>query len=217
MKDELLNLYLDGRLAPDDVRRVDLALEQHADVRRRFEALLEAREAVQAAFAVPADLPDFDEVWSGVESRLAIEAERAAAPSRVEAWWAWLFRPAFAMAAGAALVAAIVAGVWLAGSPESGAPTTPGAEPRLAANAPAEVPAEIPAVVAGARRELPVEGARRGMVGEEKAPRYLAVVESYDVERGVVVVTRTEGSKYPVVIWHLVPGEEIDDEGGEMP
>jgi|GEM_PF-3398004 len=213
MKDDLLNLYLDGRLSPDDVRRVDEALARDAVVRRRFEALLEARDAVQAAFVVPADLPDFDEVWSGVDARLDAEAAEAPAESFWEKMAAWLFRPAFAMAAGAALVAAIVAGVWLLGSSEGSAPQAPGAEPRLAATAPVESPAVVP----GARRELPVEGARRGMVGEEKAPRYLAVVESYDVEKGVVVVTRTEGTRYPIVIWHLVPGEEIDDEGGDMP
>ncbi len=210
MKDELLNLYLDGRLSPEEARRVDQALESDGEVRARFEGLLAAREAVRSAFSLPDDVPAFDEVWAGVEARLDAEVVTSSAPSLAEAWWAWLFRPAVAWAATAALVLAVLAGVWLTQGPTG----SPAPAPQVATVAPAPAAPASP----GVRRELPLENGRRGMVSEEKSKRSLAIVESYDVELGVVVVSRPSGSaKLPLVIWHLVPGEELDDEEEVMP
>jgi len=214
--DDVLNLYVDGRLPPDEVRRVEDALADDAGLRERLEALVATREAIHAAFAESADLPGFDEAWAGVEARLDREAaargERAPGllerlfPGLAEGW-AWLLRPQLVLAVGAAAVALVVTGLWIAGGADG---TTPGPSesPRVASTNPDASP-----IVPGARRELGAENGRRGMVGEEHAPRSLAIVESYAVDRGVVVVSAPAGSaKRPLVIWHLVPGEELDDE-----
>ena len=213
MKDETLNLYVDGRLPPDEALRVEQALLRDAALRERLDALVMARQAVHEAFSAADDLPDFDEVWGGVEARL--DAEPARSPtlllrlfpglSEGLAWWR---QPAFAYAAGAAALVLLLGGLWLvSGVRHEGSPTAP-EQPQVASTAPEAAP-----VVPGVRRELPEPGNRRGMVSEEPAKRSLAIIESYDVERGVVVVARPTGSaRQPLVIWHLVPGEELDDE-----
>jgi anti-sigma factor RsiW len=202
MNDDRLQLHLDGRLPPDEARALEERLRTDAALREQFDQLRRVRRAFQEVFTEPPEVK-FEEFWRGVEARLgeqATESEAEPLLERARSWWQWLWQPAVGWSfAGAAAVVLVAFLLWGRGGAvqEPGQGGEPGA-PLVAAQQAGGVEAPQP----GRRREL----------GEERRPQ--VVVESYRVQQGVVVVNRPVGSdKWPLVIWHLVPGEE-DDAGG---
>jgi len=201
MNSDKLQLLLDGRLPLGEARALEERLRTDAVLRNEYEELQRVHGAFQAAFPEPPEVK-FEEFWKGVEARLDVQAsEDEAEPLLVQArkWWSWLLQPAVAWSvAGAAAVVLVAFLVWGRGGGLQ--QVGPGGEPSVPQLAAQPVGEEVPQP--GRRRELP----------EQRRPQVL--VESYRVQQGVVVVNRPVGSdKWPLVIWHLVPGEE-EDAGG---
>lgn len=204
--DRELNLYLDERLSPEEAQAVEDRLARDPEYRRRLEEIARVPEAFAQVFAPTAE-PDFDALWSGIEARLdeeaapATEAEPAGERS---AWWHWFFQPLVGLSVVTAIALFTVLVSYRSPADGFGGVMNGPAAVATSADASSSMDPGRTARVA----PTPRQGERRALVQEQRAPRVLAIVESYDVSRGVVVVNAPSGSsRQPLVIWHIVPGE----------
>lgn len=226
-----LNLLLDGRLSGDEASALKERLAKEPALAAEYEGLRQLRASFEQVFdgagsaVAPAQAQDpvFEELWAGVSARIgeAVEAPQETAtalatPEKAQGFMDWL-REALAapallktasLAAAAVVVAVVGFALWapdgsvdLPGGGAVGGVVTIDESPKAVDETPKLVE-EAPKVARA--------GVRRTLDGEQRAPRMVAVVESYDVSRGVVVVNEPSGSlRHPLVIWHYVEGEGV--------
>lgn len=208
---ELLMPFHDGELDPAATAEVEAALAGCPDCSAELAELRLVHAFASDAFTAPLAEVDLSGFTDGVMARIAAEeAETAAAPALIEGvrvqraagpglldrlstWFGELFRleRPLAAAVGMAAMLAVIAGVWFAGSGESGPALDGPGHPTITAD--------------GAEKA----NKRRGREGEV-AVRSAYVEESIAAVGEVKVIDLGGDSEdEPLVLWHVVEGEGV--------
>lgn len=187
IEETMLERYLDGELAREELSKVESALESSQECRDYLDELTRIRTMMRADVQAAVAVAPLDGLWDRIVGELdrvpaGVPAEPVAAPTLIDWLRAWLAaRPIEVPLNALVAVAAILVCVWFAGSLPDQARSTAATEP-----------VEPLADVAQQDNTL--------------------IVESAEVDLGTIVIdVDPEDPSTPAVVWHLV-----DEEGGQI-
>jgi anti-sigma factor RsiW len=128
-KEELLTLWMDEALSPDDRRELEPYLVEHPELEAEREEYLRLRNELRSVLSAEVEppYPDFFNTHLMRQIREEERQERVVERAAAAGMWGWL-KPWLAPAAAAAVVASFIAGKEFGGTKENAVAVVPTAE-----------------------------------------------------------------------------------------